>query len=354
VEEAIAAYKKAIDLDPNFARPHDGLGALLGDVQRDYDGAIACFRKAIEIDPKDAHYHFDLGNALSRKGQVDEAIACYQKVIELQPNFAEAHCNLGGALRHQGRFAESLAAYQRGHELGTKQPGWGYPSALWVRQAQDMAALESKLPAFLKGKFEPRDTAQRLALTGVCEAKKRWAAAARLYADAFAADPKQADGVHPGNRYDAARAAALAGCGKGKDAPAAAEERARLRRRALRWLQEHLAFTAGHLASGAPRAREGVQEWLRIWQTDPDLAGIRDSAALARLAAEERAAWRKLWADVAALLKKAEGTSPKEPSRWGGTGGLGRGAARPRQRGHRLPLPRPHALGQVAQVRSPS
>jgi tetratricopeptide (TPR) repeat protein len=315
VEEAIAAYKKAIDLDPNFAKPHDGLGAILWDVKRDYDGALACFRKAIELDPKDAHSHFDLANALSRKGQVDEAIACYQKVIELQPNFAEAHCNLGGALRHQGRFAESLAAYQRGHELGTKQPGWRYPSAQWVRQAQEVAALESQLPAFLKGELEPQDTAQRLALVGVCEAKKLWAAAARLYADAFAADPKQADGVHPGNRYDAARAAALAGCGQGQDAPAMAAERARWRRRALSWLQDHLAFTARHLASGAPKAREEVQGWLRHWQTDPDLAGIRDSAALARLPAEERAAWRKLWADVAALLKKAEGTSPNEPSR---------------------------------------
>jgi len=42
------------------------------------------------------------------------------------------------------------------------------------------------------------------------------------------------------------------------------------------------------------------------WQKDSDLAGIRDAAALAKLPAEEQKAFTQLWADVAALLKKAE------------------------------------------------
>jgi hypothetical protein len=45
---------------------------------------------------------------------------------------------------------------------------------------------------------------------------------------------------------------------------------------------------------------------LSDWQQDSDLAGIRDKAALAKLPANERAAFTKLWADVAALLEKAE------------------------------------------------
>jgi hypothetical protein len=51
---------------------------------------------------------------------------------------------------------------------------------------------------------------------------------------------------------------------------------------------------------------------LRYWQHDLDLAGIRDAAMLAKLPAEERAACEKLWADVAALLKKAETPAQKE------------------------------------------
>jgi hypothetical protein len=49
-----------------------------------------------------------------------------------------------------------------------------------------------------------------------------------------------------------------------------------------------------------------VQQWLKHWQGDKDLVGVRDRDALARLLPEERAAWEKLWAEVAELLKKAE------------------------------------------------
>ena len=45
---------------------------------------------------------------------------------------------------------------------------------------------------------------------------------------------------------------------------------------------------------------------LQHLQTDPDLGGVRHKEALATLPEVEREAWRKLWADVEALLKKVE------------------------------------------------
>ena len=42
------------------------------------------------------------------------------------------------------------------------------------------------------------------------------------------------------------------------------------------------------------------------WQEDADLAGVRDADALAKLPPDEQDAWRKLWADVDAVLKKAQ------------------------------------------------
>jgi hypothetical protein len=44
---------------------------------------------------------------------------------------------------------------------------------------------------------------------------------------------------------------------------------------------------------------------LQHWQTDPDLAGLRDPEPPAKLPEPEQEACRKLWADVEALLKKA-------------------------------------------------
>jgi tetratricopeptide (TPR) repeat protein len=348
--EAIAYFRKAIALDPKLVEAHSNLGAILCDVKRDYDGAIACFKKAIALDPKialphfnlatalrlkgeveeaiacfhkaialdpkNARAHFSLGLVLERQGKVEEAIACFHKAIALDPKNAQAHCNLGHALRSKGRFAESLVSLRRGHELGMKQPGWRYSSAEWVRQAELLAAMEVRLPAFLKGEFQPRNVAERLSLADVSAAKKFHAAAARLYADAFAADPRLADDLSAGHRYNAACHAALAAAGQGEDAARLDDkERTRLRKQALDWLKADLALRTRHLESGKPADRAAVQQTLRHWQKDTDLAGIRDKEAMAKLPVEEQRAFAQLWADVAALLKKAETPVQKETKR---------------------------------------
>jgi hypothetical protein len=59
-----------------------------------------------------------------------------------------------------------------------------------------------------------------------------------------------------------------------------------------------------------------VEAALKHWQRDADLAGVRDAGAVARLPAEERAAWRELWADVAAVLAQArQKTEQERPGR---------------------------------------
>jgi hypothetical protein len=83
-------------------------------------------------------------------------------------------------------------------------------------------------------------------------------------------------------------------------------ERADLRKQALDWLRVDLAAYAKMRDGGAADKQQFVGERLRHWQTDADLAGIRDEAALGKLPAAEREDWRRLWADVAALLKDAK------------------------------------------------
>jgi tetratricopeptide (TPR) repeat protein len=169
VDEAIACFRKAIQVDPKLADAHTNLGVALAD-KGQVDEAIDCYNKALAINPKNAGVHSNLGAVLcDDKRDYDGAIACFQKALSLDPNHALAHCNLGHAFRNQSRFAEALAALKRGHELGTKQRSWAYPSAAWVRNAERMAAVEAHLPAFLKGELQPRDTEQRLGLAGVCK-----------------------------------------------------------------------------------------------------------------------------------------------------------------------------------------
>jgi serine/threonine-protein kinase len=130
--------------------------------------------------------------------------------------------------------------------------------------------------------------------------------AARLYKDAFALLPALGTDLQAGHRYQAARAAALAGCGRGKDAAGLdAKGRARWRGQALDWLRADLAAWAKVVQNGTPKARTGAQQVLRQWQHDPDLNGLRDARPPAELPRAEQQAWSRLWADVRALLEKA-------------------------------------------------
>src|SRR5439155_5282945 len=109
------------------------------------DEAIACYHKAVALDPRNARTHYNLGNALQARGKLDEAIACFEKAIALDPKKTEAHLNLGLALMQQGEFARAIPALRRGHELGSRTRGWPYPSAAWLRKAEQMLRLDDRL-----------------------------------------------------------------------------------------------------------------------------------------------------------------------------------------------------------------
>jgi serine/threonine protein kinase/tetratricopeptide (TPR) repeat protein len=305
IDEAITLVRKALELKPAYAEAHYNLGNLLRD-KGQVDEAMTYFRKALELKPAYAEAHYNLGNLLRDRSQLDESITHFRKAIELKPAYAEAHCNLGSVLGQQGRFEDALTELKRGHELGSKQPGWNYPSAEWVREAELMVELDAKLPKILKGEVQPADVAEQIALAECASYKKLPTAAFRFYSDAFAAQPQLADDLENGLRYNAPCAAALAGCGDGKDADQTDDkERARLRRQALDWLRADMAAYRQMLEKEPDKARPLVAERMAHWRQDTDFTGVRDREALAKLPEAERAEWTKLWQDVAALGKQA-------------------------------------------------
>ncbi len=120
VDEAIAEYRKAIELDPKFAAfGHNNIGNALRDKGR-LGEAIAEWKKALELDPKLAYPHYNLGLALKDKGRLDEAIAEWKKAIQLDPKLSPAHNNIGVALTDMGRFDEAIAECKMAIQLDPK------------------------------------------------------------------------------------------------------------------------------------------------------------------------------------------------------------------------------------------
>jgi Tfp pilus assembly protein PilF/tRNA A-37 threonylcarbamoyl transferase component Bud32 len=135
LDEAITEYRKVIRLKKGSSEAHNNLGIALARKGR-LDEAIAEYQEALRLKPDFAPTHNDLGIALGAKGRLDEAIAEYRRAIALAPDYAEPHCNLGFILQKQNKFREALEELRRGHELGSKLPGWKYPSARWVRECE--------------------------------------------------------------------------------------------------------------------------------------------------------------------------------------------------------------------------
>jgi len=95
---------------------HNALGnALLK--KGSVDEAIAHFQKALQIKPNSAGTHNNLGSALLQKGSVDEAIAHFQKALQIKPDDAEAQNNLAVALFEKGNMDEAIAHFQKALQI---------------------------------------------------------------------------------------------------------------------------------------------------------------------------------------------------------------------------------------------
>ena len=144
-DEAIAHYRQAIELRPNYAEAHYNLGRLLAQ-KGQLDDAVTHYEKALEINPVDAEAHNNLGVTLFGGGRVDEAIVHYQQALTIRPDYADASCNLANALVSKGDLDGAIARYSVCLELSPNQPEAEYDlaSALLRKGRTDEAIAHYK------------------------------------------------------------------------------------------------------------------------------------------------------------------------------------------------------------------
>jgi serine/threonine protein kinase/tetratricopeptide (TPR) repeat protein len=310
MDDANDRYEQALRIDPENKEAHDKNHGLA------QDEAIDHYKQALLCDPGWAPTHKSLGITVRDKGRLDEAIDHYRQALRIDPMLALAYGALGHALLARGDYRAARTATRRCIELLPQgnRPGDAHVSeevrANLTRQLQRcerLLVLEGRLAAVLLGEDKPADAAECLQFAELCDTKKEYAAAARLYADALAGTPQRAEDIRTDHRYKAACTTALAGYGRGEDGARLSDaERAHWRKQAREWLQAALAVWARGLDSGPGADRARAQRGLAHCWSDPDLAGLRDQDALDKLPPAERQECRALWGDIDALLKRAE------------------------------------------------
>jgi serine/threonine-protein kinase len=116
-EQSLKEFQRAIELDPNYATAHhwlsNGVLSALGQFER----GIAEGKRAVELDPLSLVINTDLGQDFFYARRYDEAIVHLRKTIEMDPRFYFAHWVLGTALQLKGQLSEAVAEYSKAVEL---------------------------------------------------------------------------------------------------------------------------------------------------------------------------------------------------------------------------------------------
>ena len=119
--QAIAAYERVLQLDPEHAAAHINLGTLYYNRQ-DYRAAEEHYREALRIDPRYALAHFDLGNVLDETGRITDAVESYLTALRLAPTYADAHYNLALAYEKMREPRKALKHWQSYVKLDATGP----------------------------------------------------------------------------------------------------------------------------------------------------------------------------------------------------------------------------------------
>jgi len=115
-EDAIAAYHKAVEINPKYAIAHGDLGDVYRDLGR-YEDAIAAYQKAIELDPKYMYAYSVLADLYTDIGEFEKAYEVCAKASTIDPENYWLGFILGNVHADQGKFAKAIESYEAAIEM---------------------------------------------------------------------------------------------------------------------------------------------------------------------------------------------------------------------------------------------
>jgi len=120
---AEVTFKRALELNPNYATAHHRYGRMLRDYGRKEEG-LAQYKKALELDPRSVILNYAVGIALRSVGRFDEGLAQLKKAIEIDPAFAGSYIGIADHYwAVSGQLDEAVALHRKAIALDPGIPG---------------------------------------------------------------------------------------------------------------------------------------------------------------------------------------------------------------------------------------
>ncbi len=120
-DNAEQEFRRAIELNPNYAEAHDALCVSLT-YQKRFDDAIAECKKAQDLDPSSSIVTTDLGVAYAFARRPDEAIEMFRRAHEMDPSLFVPLGYLGFAQTLKGQYPEAIATFRKAIEVSDGSP----------------------------------------------------------------------------------------------------------------------------------------------------------------------------------------------------------------------------------------
>ena len=179
--EAVPAWRKAVELNPEDARAHNNLGAALAETKKPEE-ALTEYRRSLELNDQSSQAHNNLGSVLAQQGKLDEALAQFEKAVELNPDNGRAQSNMGSALSEKGRSEEALEHLRKGVAL---EPNFADGQNNLGAALARAGALDEAVGHMGKAvEMEPQSVEYRYNFGRVLAAKGRFADAAAQFEQA--------------------------------------------------------------------------------------------------------------------------------------------------------------------------
>jgi tetratricopeptide (TPR) repeat protein len=143
--EAQSFFRRAIELDPNFAPAHAGLAyaiymsfalGFVADPASVAGEARAAAQRAVTLDSDDALAHVVMARVHLMLGEHDAAISACETALALNPNLAMAHFSLGSALTYSGHYEEAIVELDEAIRLSPRDP-----MLSWILTAKALANI---------------------------------------------------------------------------------------------------------------------------------------------------------------------------------------------------------------------